>query len=654
MIFSRRWTIGVLVCITLLAISSRATPSNPPAFFHNSRDRPTVISLRAPDHLVTTSTDHASTQRELQHASVARRRSLFARQDRRASTSSTNSNDKIQTLGYLSGAYQVPLNLSSSPAQLVFVQLDTGSSDLWITSTACASSQCQDDKVLRFDSQKSTTFQPIQVDSETRLNLTASSFGGNATNNTRSSSHGTDGYAKRQTKEMVDIPFSIYYDDTTSASGVVVADKVGISDLSVDQQAFALINATNVTLGEQGISGVLGLGFARGSVVSRSLIGYADQIGAQVKILPFLTSLLQTSGASYPLFGLYLTRQGGTATFGAVDPAILPSQRERSQVEWYDVYPFPSGDTSVPANNTLNLDASALGPYVQWVLPLTSVGVSGQQATLRPSFTSLRTSLALLDTGSSSILGPPSAVASIFSSIRNSRHVGDGRFIVPCDTTDRMYFSFGGRNITLLPSDYIIGPDAQQPYLCFAWPSAAQADASGVDWILGTPFLRAVYSVFSIGINGKEPPKVGLYPLRQRADATQSSVVFSPQPTADLSSFLRNHATTINSVLPNSLVSLQSQSSVAYFFANATSTPTLGVVPTKVAAASTYRALLPTRSAATADDLPVIASTCSALPVPGNPASDGHSNSATRITTRCSRLASLLVLMLTLLPCMLV
>ena len=64
-------------------------------------------------------------------------------------------------------------------------------------------------------------------------------------------------------------------------------------------------------------------------------------------------------------------------------------------------------------------------------------------------------------------------VESLFAGITNSRHVGGGRFVVPCDTTARMYFSFGGRNITLLPQDYLIGPDTLQPYLCFAWPAAS-------------------------------------------------------------------------------------------------------------------------------------------------------------------------------------
>ncbi len=123
---------------------------------------------------------------------------------------------------------------------------------------------------------------------------------------------------------------TFYYDDSTAASGVLGADTISMSNLSVPQQAFALINSTNVTLAAQGISGVLGLGFPRGSTITRSLLGFEEQIG-NTRTFPFMTSLLQSSNESYPLFGLYLTQTGGRATFGAVDPIILPTSADKAK-----------------------------------------------------------------------------------------------------------------------------------------------------------------------------------------------------------------------------------------------------------------------------------------------------------------------------------
>lgn len=51
-------------------------------------------------------------------------------------------------------------------------------------------------------------------------------------------------------------------------------------------------------------------------------------------------------------------------------------------------------------------------------------------------------------------------------------------------------------NITLQPTDYLIGPVSSNPALCLSWPRATQSSGDGLDWHLGTPFLRTVYSIF--------------------------------------------------------------------------------------------------------------------------------------------------------------
>ncbi len=337
----RGWRCTLALVLLLVAGISLSTAqlAAPPPWFHSLPSAgESAIELRAPAHLSSRSLDAQAQQRHFQSHALRRR----AVQD---------ANDTMQSLGLLSGAYDIPLNVSSPP-QLVFVQLDTGSSDLWITSSRCISKQCKENGVLTLDVDKSTSFRTIQVDAAAALNLTASSFGDNATQTSTNSST----ISKRAD---TDVAFSIFYDDDTAAKGVLGADEVRMAGLRVERQAFALIDETNVTLGAQGISGVLGLGFPRGSTIARSLVGYQDQIG-DVSTLPLATSLLRTN-VSYPMFGLYLTPTGGRATFGAADPIVLPTAQDRSLVQWHDVVPFPSGDTSLPANATLNVDALLSG-----------------------------------------------------------------------------------------------------------------------------------------------------------------------------------------------------------------------------------------------------------------------------------------------------
>ncbi|KAN0064617.1 hypothetical protein ACQY0O_002246 [Thecaphora frezii] len=163
----------------------------------------------------------------------------------------------------------------------------------------------------------------------------------------------------------------------------------------------------------------------------------------------------------------------------------------RAVVEWHDVVPFPSGNTALPANSNCNQDAQTLGACVSWTPRLSDTGVAGQSADLRPTNPAVREEpLAQLDSGTPSIVGPQAGVDAIFRRITNASHVGDGRF----------------------PAAAV---------LCLA--------GNGVDWVLGTPFLSTVYSVYSIGIDGREAPKVGLYPLRQPANASDAQVIFVPE-----------------------------------------------------------------------------------------------------------------------------
>lgn len=422
-------------------------------------------------------------------------------------------------------AYNVPLNMSSKP-QLVFVQIDTGSSDLFVSSSSCRSPVCQSKDLQRYDETASETYHPLRV----------SSMGNSPEVNTTSAgssvlplSNSTPIKRSLTRSEMLtvrfaaagdntsDVPFSIQYDDTTQATGFLGVENVTLANVGVSQQIFGLVSSTNVTLLRQGISGVLGLGFPRGSAIARSLVNYTQAING--RSTPLMTSLISSSNVSYPLFSLQLNRTGGRLTVGAVDSDVLPTQATREQVAWYDVVPFPSGDRSKPDTAIANIEASVLGQYVYWALRLTQAGVNGSPVTLTSTYSQVGQSpLALLDSGTPGIVGPPAAVEAIFGKIFGARHVGDGRFVVPCDTAVRMHFSFGSeRNFTLLPSDYsesravcvshskprltlmllqssVIGPAAGNPYLCFAWPAAVQGASDGIDWVLGQAFMRAQYS----------------------------------------------------------------------------------------------------------------------------------------------------------------
>jgi hypothetical protein len=109
------------------------------------------------------------------------------------------------------------------------------------------------------------------------------------------------------------------------------------------------------------------------------------EILKDLKIATTLLSGLVQQGLPYPMFGLSLTRQGGSLSLGAVDASIVTTPHSLS---WNSVAEFsPFGAES----NTSS--------YLHWAIPLSSFSVNGTQLTPIPSqaVATRNVSLALLD-----------------------------------------------------------------------------------------------------------------------------------------------------------------------------------------------------------------------------------------------------------------
>jgi len=153
---------------------------------------------------------------------------------------------------------------------------------------------------------------------------------------------------------------------------------------------------------------------------------------------------------------------------------------------------------------------------------------------------------------------------------------------VPCDTTDTMSLFFGEYQYILQPTDYLIGPASGDPNLCLSWPIATPPSQDGIDWQIGTAFLRTVYAVFSFGINTKESPMIGLYSLNNGTNSTET-------PSA-IASFLSSESATIATTLPNFVLSTPTYTTPPYTFNSSIPAPVGGIVSSGLAT-STYNAL---------------------------------------------------------------
>ncbi|KAF8589817.1 acid protease [Ramaria rubella] len=408
----------------------------------------------------------------------------------------------IENVAYTPSSYNIILNVGEIPFE---VALDTGSADFWLISDGCHTSQCKGTPSFPLTTYASPTFSSVN-DNQTAFNIS--------------------------------------FADTTSASGFVARENVQINDIQASGQAFGLVTNSNLTLGRS-VSGILGLGFPRLSQIAASIPNAP----------PFLSGLVEAGRLAYPLFGLSLTTNtSGTLSMGAIDKSVVTNT---SLISWHDVVPF----APLP-----NQNATETSPYLHWALPLDNLTVNGTATNLHPTYPNITgpSPLALLDVGDNGIYGPLEDVAAIFLALGTIRQVTRtkhlpnsfskrlsdivlkaGAWAIPCDITATMTFSFAGTNVTLQPSDYLIGPTQGDPNLCLSWPIALPPSADGLDWHLGTPFLRAVYSVFSFGVSGHEPPLIGLYPLSNTTSYTDNL----PALSSEFSSLSATVSTTVPPVL---------------------------------------------------------------------------------------------------------
>jgi len=201
---------------------------------------------------------------------------------------------------------------------------------------------------------------------------------------------------------------------------------------------------------------------------------------------PFFAGLAQQGQLAYPLFGLSLTRnETGTLAIGAIDSSVVTNV---SNIAWNPVTTFS------PFNTESNTSS-----YLQWAIPLSGFAVNGTQLISMPTYPTVtkNLSLALFDIGTPGIYGPWQDVSRLFNLLTGSRLVDTGgQWAVPCSISETMTLSFGTHNYTLQPSDYLIGPTVGEPTLCLTWPRALPPSSDGIDWQIGTAFLRTVYSVF--------------------------------------------------------------------------------------------------------------------------------------------------------------
>ncbi|KAG9126991.1 hypothetical protein FRC07_001114 [Ceratobasidium sp. 392] len=210
-------------------------------------------------------------------------------------------------------------------------------------------------------------------------------------------------------------PFAISY-GIGSVKGSIATDSVSIgsssSGFTVQHQVFGLVNYTNGTPVPGDIAGLMGLGF-------KNL--------ATSQATPFWEALVSSGKWAEPVMCFWMTRYNNVAT---TEDAKFGGE-------------FTMGGTN-PALYTGGIDYIALPSASSptfWAIPLQQITVNGQ------GVSPIAGTLAAIDTATSLIGGPPSAVANIYAAIPNAvRGAGtlEGFWTYPCAQEVTVTLNFGG------------------------------------------------------------------------------------------------------------------------------------------------------------------------------------------------------------------
>jgi len=304
----------------------------------------------------------------------------------------------------------------------------------------------------------------------------------------------------------------------------------------LENQAFASCDTVeNQQLSSMQASGVMGLALPSNSIIQSTLIG--DGINANNTETnssmtgSLLAGLWEGVPANYRFFGLGLQRlpsDGGngnsTLTFGDIDRNYLPSGSSNS-VKY---------SSSLPDND---------GLVRKWKLIVNDflVKVNGSQVQIPLSSTGAPVPLAILDTGSPLNLASVSFLNAMYGAVNVGPAAdGSGGYYVDCSLPLEFTISLGGSTIPIHPLDSSLkqdnsGSGSGGSSGCIGSFQAIRGvsdDELPAQFILGAPFLRSVYSLYSCdsnSVNASEAedcsaPRIGLHALYNDSASYQSAL----------------------------------------------------------------------------------------------------------------------------------
>ncbi|EIW62808.1 acid protease [Trametes versicolor FP-101664 SS1] len=319
---------------------------------------------------------------------------------KRQSEALTDEEDDLEWAGTIS---------VGTPAQKFLIDFDTGSSDLWLPSSACTSSTCK-----------------------SKSKYTAAS---SSTSVKKSGS------------------FSIEYGDGSTVSGPIYTDTVAVAGITAKTQYFSPVTTLSSSFADDPIDGILGLAYPAISNLNES---------------PFFNTAFSQGAVTSNVFGFKLASSGSELYLGGTDSKLYTGAIEYHSIDTSTGFWQLTGAKALVGSTTAN---------------------SGFET--------------IIDSGTTIMYGPPSAVKTFYSKVSGSAvyDSSEGYYSFPCSSPPSVSFSWGGKSWTISADNFSLGETSTGSGKCVGALAGQDIGLGSNVWLLGDSFMKNVYTAFNFGTN---------------------------------------------------------------------------------------------------------------------------------------------------------
>ncbi|KAL0573987.1 hypothetical protein V5O48_007956 [Marasmius crinis-equi] len=242
--------------------------------------------------------------------------------------------------------------------------------------------------------------------------------------------------------------FRIAYADESTVSGPLYADTVTVAGIKATGQVFSPVTTLSPAFADEKIDGILGLAFP--SI-------------AQTHSSPFLNTAVSQKAVPNGSFGFKLANSGSELYLGGTNSKLYTGSLEYHNVD----------------------DSAGF-----WQ-------ISGAKA-LVGSTTAVSDFATIIDSGTTIMYGPPSAVQSFYSHVPGSKLYDDqqGLYSFPCDSVPNAAFNWGGKNWEIAPENFNLGATEEGSSQCVGALAGGDLGLGNNVWLLGDSFMRNAYTAF--------------------------------------------------------------------------------------------------------------------------------------------------------------